>query len=403
MGYDDKELEELLNSIKNKEYTVEHETTPIDLPPPKPKTEFTVEKPETEPVTEEVPAPEAPVAEEPSAVEKPADEEPLTVEEKAVNGFNIMELADISEAPKEEEPIKEKTVTQEKPLKEMKPKSSEKKKTVVIFSAVAAAWVVIALGFVLFFSGSNLYVKKYEKKYNMPFPKGIPHEFCDLYGQNPSLAGSLDIDGKDILLYSKPDGSGALFEKGSDINSDQHYRSAALDVNDADLEALYGTGEAYTSSSQSFTFKTVHGEKQKYHVIAAYYINTRPEDDNGYVFPYNCYGNFSEKSYRHYQDAIKRRSLYSTGYTITRDDYCMTLSVPTDVMPDFRFVIVGVRTGEFKKITAVKENKMLHYPQAYCDKLGIRNIFKQFSKPWYPEIVVDESGKTKQLTAKDFK
>ena len=390
----DNELEKILESIKNKDYTVEHETTPIDLPPPKPKTEFEFK---------ETPKEAAPVE------EKPVTEETLTKEapKEETDGFNIMELAGFSETEKEEEPIKEEPVKKEKPakkekpVKEKKPKSPEKKKTVAIFSAVAAAWVLIALGFVLFFSGSNLYVKKYEKKYNMPFPKGIPHEFCDLYGQNPTLAGSLDIDGKETLLYGKPDGGGALFEKGSDINADQHYRAAALEVSDADLETLYGTGEAYTSSSQSFTFKTIHGEKQTYHIIAAYYVNTKPEDDNGYVFPYNCYGNFTSKSYNHYQDAIKRRSLYTTGYTISKDDYCMTLSVPTDIMPDFRFVVVGVRTDEVKKITETKENKMLHYPQAYCDKLGIRNIFKQFSKPWYPEIVT-QSGDKIQLSEKDF-
>lgn len=370
MGFDP-EIEEILNSIKNKEKTVEQKTTPIDLPPPKPREEFSFT---------EIPAQSQETVEEPVQREEKAEES---------EAFEISEQPVFEAAPAVSKPP------------ESKPEKSRRTYRVPVI--LGALVLVAAIGLGVFFLTQNLYVRKYEKKYNMTFPAGIPEEFCDLYGKNPTLAGSIVIDDykSETPVYSEPEGSAALFEKGSDVSTPQHYRAAALSVSDADLEALYKDGDSFTSSSQTFTFKTVYGTKEKYQVIAAYYINTKPEDDNGYVFPYNCYGNFTEKSYKHYQDTIKCRSLYSTGYKIARDDYCLTLSVPTNVMPDFRFAIVGVKVDKVNKITETKKNPLLHYPQAYCDKLGIHNIYSTFFSKWYPEIV-NSDGKTVQLTEKDF-
>lgn len=381
------EIEEILNSIKNKEPSVEERTTPIDLPPPKPRTEFTIT--EEEEVEEEPPVPEK--EEVPEIAEEP--QLPEEVE--------IPEPTKIKPAPKEEPIFEEQPVIEEpkkeKPEKKRPPKKS---KTPFILGAVVLI-AAICLG--ALFLNQNLYVRKYEKKYNMSFPVGIPRELCDFYGRNPTLAGSLKFGDfeNETLVYSEPKGDGGLFEKGSDINADQHYRAIAITPEDADIEALYKEAESFKSSTQSFTFKTIHGDDDTYQVIAAYFVNTNPEDDNGYAFPYNCYGNFTEKSYKHYEDTIKCRSLYTTGYKIAPEDYCLTVSVPTDVMPDFRFVIVGVKKEKVEKITETKRNPLLRLPQAYCDKLGTRNIYAQFAAKWYPEIV-DSNGNAIQLSEKDF-
>lgn len=383
----DPEIEEILNSIKNKEPRVEEKTTPIDLPPPKPRTEFTFTE---EPAAKEEP-PAPPEAETPEITEV----EPIVKEEPVTTEVPVIEEPPVVE---EQPAVEEAPVKKEKPKKEKAPK--KKGALPIVLGALVLA---AAIGLGAFFLSQNLYIRQYEKKYNMTFPVGIPRELCDFYGQNPTLAGSLkfgDYEGE-TLIYSEPKGSGGLFEKGSDINADQHYRAIAITPDDADIEALYKEADSFVSSTQSFTFKTIHGDEDTYQVIAAYYVNTNPEDDNGYAFPYNCYGNFTEKSYKHYEDTIKCRSLYTTGYKIAQEDYCLTVSVPTDIMPEFRFVIVGVKKEKVEKITETKRNPLLRYPQAYCDKLGIRNIYAQFAAKWYPEIV-DSDGKTVQLSEKDF-
>ena len=349
----DPEIEEILKSIQNSDYDKNRETSPIRLPKTEQKSEITE------------------VESEPELPEPPK--------------------------PKETAPARE-----EKAVKENKPKINADKKRLTV---VCAAILIIAVIAGAFAMAGVLYTKRYEAKYKVDFPKGIPHEMCDAYGKNQTLAGSLKIKDNDSehLVYSEPPEGAALFEKGSDIKSNQHYRAIALTRDMADLEALYKDAESYKKSSQSFIFTTIYGEKQKYQIIAAYIVNTDPKDDNGYAFPYNCYGNFTKKSYRNYQDTIKCRSLYTTGYKIKDTDYCITLSVPSDIMPNFRFAVVGVKVDKINKLSKVKENARVRYPQAYCDKLGVHNIYN-FAYKWYPEIITNEkTGETKQLTEKDFK
>ncbi|MCR5207460.1 MAG: hypothetical protein K6C14_03160 [Eubacterium sp.] len=402
MGYDP-ELEEILKSIKNDKKAGEHKTEPINLPPPKPRYDFTRENPE--PIPEPEPEESAFTEELRTESEPEAAPVAVTVEEEIITPVSeeTQRLAKkISGEFEEAPPKREKPAKAEKPKKEKAKNDGAKVALPVAVISVIIALCVCIGGFVF---GHGLYVKKYEAKYGISFPKGIPMELCDYYGQNQSLAGSVSFKdyGDDIPVYSEPPEDGALFEKGSSVKEEQHYRAIALNNGEADIEALYKDGESFVKASQQFTFKTVYGENEKYQVIAAYIINTRPEDDNGYAFPYNCYGNFTPKSYRHYQDTIKCRSIYKTGYKITPEDYCMTVSVPTDIMPDFRFVIVGVKREKPERITQTKPNDRVRYPQVYCDKLGVHNIYAQFSSKWFPEIVTNENtGDTRQLSAEDF-
>ena len=68
--------------------------------------------------------------------------------------------------------------------------------------------IVIALFFACVFgiggaikSSKTAYIHKYEKKYtDVSFPSGIMEKYCDLYGQNPNMAGYITIS--DIKLKS---------------------------------------------------------------------------------------------------------------------------------------------------------------------------------------------------------
>jgi len=365
----DMELEDILYTMKgkdgeNKEASVAEEAAPNEaasqeeLAPPKPKAEMTAE---------------------------PED----------LVWFDSAEKAAEAEKATEEKPEKEPLLP--------KLKKAFSKRTLIVIGAVLLA-ALLAFGAVKIAQYSKTAtLKKYSEQYGVTFPEGIQKKYLDLYGENQTLAGTLTLEdtGTELLIYGDAQKDAGLMEKGSTVLLEQHYRAIALTKAQADLEKVYATADGYINSTQKITFDTLFGT-ENYKVIAAYYTNTKPEDDAGYLFPYNCYGNFTEDSQYQYQDRIKTRSLYATGYLIQPEDHCLTVSVESDIMPDYRFVIVGVRVdkGSVKRTKTTEENELIHYPQSLCDKKGIHNTYR-LAGHWYPEIIL-EDGTTQQLTIDDF-
>lgn len=334
-------------------------------------------------------------------------------ENKNSNGFGPSEdLLNKLNAIREEkpyetpEPPKDESDEKKKPFEFLKEvdifKNVDFKKVGIIFCAFLVLIAVIFGGIKIVNHAKTGYVKEYEKKYNIDYPDGILKEFCDEYGKDQSLAGNLVIEdtSTDVRVYSKEKDGCALLEKGSDVKHEQHIRAIAIDKKLADLEEFYSTPEGFLESSQKVTFKTLLGEEE-YRVVAAYYTNTNPKDDNGYVFPYNTYGNLTQKSFHNFQDRVKTRSLYDTSYTLLEENYILSISVPSDFMQDFRFVIVCVKSdGKFEKSKTATPNERIHYPQIWYDKNKQDNPY-YLAGHWYPEIVLP-NGKTKKLTIKDF-
>ena len=273
--------------------------------------------------------------------------------------------------------------------------------------AVVAVLVIIGLGFggVKLYQYSQVaYLKPYIEKYNIDFPEGIREEFCDDYGKDQNVMGRIVIEdtGTDVLAGSEKDGVAAFAEKGSSVLTDQHVRSVAL--RDSGLEKYYATPEAYVNASQLITFKTLFDDEQ-YKVVAAYYANTNPKNDNGYVFPYNAYGTMTAKSFNSYIDRVNTRSLYRTGVPLNYGGYYLSISTPTSTEPDSRFVILCKRVEDkehFEKTTSTTPNKRIRHTQKWYDEHKEKNPF-WLAEKWYPEIYTDSSQKkTKQLTKEDF-
>ena len=293
------------------------------------------------------------------------------------------------------------TITQKLP----KPTDEEKKllkKIGIIACAIIAAIALVFAGIGIVNYAKTAYIRSYEKKYNVDFPDGILKEFCDEYGKDQSFSGTLSIEdtSTNVKVFAKQKDGAALLDNGSDVKQDQHIRAISIDKSLGDIESVYATPEGFLKSSQKVTFKTLFGEEE-YRVVAAYYTNTKPEDDAGYVFPYNTYGNLTEKSFYHFQDRIKTRRQYDTKYILLQENYILSISAPSDFMPNFRFVIVCIKTEDkFEKSKTAEPNKRVHYPQIWYDKNKQQNPFYLAGK-WYPEIVLPD-GKTKQLTIEDF-
>ena len=278
------------------------------------------------------------------------------------------------------------------------------KKAGLALGALLAAIALIFGAVKLVDYGKTAYIHKYEKKYNITFPAGIKKDFCDEYGKDQSFAGKIYIGdtSTEKSVYANPSQDNAVLKKGSSVLEAQEVRSIALDKSYADLESIYSTPEGFKNASQKVVFETLFDE-ECYRVVSAFYTNTKAEDDDGYIFPYCAYGNLTEKSFRAFEDRIKSRRLYDTGFKLLYEHRILTLSVQSDFMPDFRFVVVCVKTKDnFKKSKTAIPNETIHYPQIWYDKKGEKNPFFLAGK-WYPEIITDGGkGDTQQLTAEDF-
>jgi len=282
------------------------------------------------------------------------------------------------------------------------------KKVIIIRTLIALGVIAVIIAAV--FGGieyheyqKTAYLRPYEQKYGIEYPDGILEEFCDLYGNDRTTAGKIIIeDSSTNVVVSGGKNAEALMELGGTVLSDQHLRSVAIE--DSTVEQYFSTPDAFLNSSQRVVFRTLFGDEE-YKIAFVYYANTNPDNDNGYVFPYNSWGNMTYRSYLSYLDRVQTRSLFKTGTGIAYDDYLLSLNFPTNTEPDSRFVMLCVRTRDgvkFERSERTYENKMRRHTQAWYDENGEENIFRQAAN-WYPEIYTDAAKtKTKQLTAKDF-
>lgn len=277
-------------------------------------------------------------------------------------------------------------------------------KQVIIALVSIVAVIAAVIGGVKLYEYSKIaYLKPYQEKYKIEYPVGILKQFCDPYGKNQHIVGNVEITDtktKKYVTYQITKNY-AYSHTGTDVNKDQQFR--AIDVTGySDLESVYSTAKGYVDASQLITFNTLFEENQ-YKVVAAFYTNTNAEDDMGYIFPYNAYGTMTEKSFKAYADRINSRSLYYTGYEMNMEDEFLSVSVDSDFMKDFKFVVLCVKTDKhFEKSTKTSPNKKIHYPQAWYDQNKKENTYR-FAAHWYPEIYTNaEKTKTKKLTMDDF-
>ncbi|MBR7060633.1 MAG: hypothetical protein IKI34_02755 [Eubacterium sp.] len=255
-------------------------------------------------------------------------------------------------------------------------------------AGIAVLAVALIFGGIKLISFSKTaYLRPYIKEYNIEFPKGILEEMCDEYGKDQSIVGRVDISDIPTEKYvsGKEKENCLMLEKGGNIEKEQHFRAICYNEASTDLESLYSTANLFLKSSQTVSFTTLF-DKEEYKVVAAFYTNTKPEDDNGYLFPYNFCGNMSEKDFKAYEDRIVHRTLYNTGYEFSYDDYFLTLSEPSDFMKDFRFVVVCVKAGKrgVQKSDTATPNEKIHFPQVWYDENNEQNPYI-FAGKWYPK------------------
>ena len=297
--------------------------------------------------------------------------------------------------PKSDKKAKKPKKKPKKPNKFLAKIKALPKKVKIIVSAVILAAILIGIIIGIISYAQTAYLKPYEKKYGIEFPKGIAEEFCDEYAQNDNLEGRLVITdtGSEIPICSSYEVIAPHAEVGTKLISNQQFKSIYLSKEYADLENAYKNADSYTDSTQEVKFTNIYGDSTTYQVIGAYYVTTRSQDDNDYLFMYNLYGDLTEDSFDDYEDRINSRLLYRTEYNLSYLDNFLTLSVESDFMSGFRFVVLCRQVdADIVPYTDVKINEKVHYPQVWYDVNKKENTYR-FASKWYPTIYTDEEHK----------
>lgn len=281
-----------------------------------------------------------------------------------------------------------------------KEKAAKKKRTLIIAGAVLCAVALIAgiIGGVAY--SKTAYLKPYREKYpEVDFPDGIRKEYCEQYGMQTSTQGFISIPDCSyesyVFSFSKtyPVLDSKCDSRELGFNTVVYINSPAVE-----LEKAYSTAEAYLQSSQSVEFSTLF-EDYSFSVIGAFYTNSDPADDGGYVFPYNLITCPVEGDFENYTDRLYHRFLYNTDYSVTPEDKLLTLAMKSDFMPNFRFVVVAVLNGGTQ--TVATPNEKVHYPQVWYDENSQRNPYR-FADQWYPTVKAKKGEGTSLQSEKDF-
>lgn len=275
------------------------------------------------------------------------------------------------------------------------------KRTLIIIIAVALIIGAVFGGMAISENLKTAYLKPYLKKYpDVNFPVGISEKYCDMLGKNPDAVGYIEIGdtGLKSAVYNKKSKSYPMSEdstKGSRINNYVVY------LNDNSLETFYKDVASYNSSNGFITYSDLVND-YTFKVVGAFYTNTKAEDDDGYIFPYNVTEEMTAKCSYDFLSMLNARFLYNTGITITRQEKLLTISCDTDYIKDFRFVVVAISCADSSDKPVATEKSRVRYPQAMYSKLGIDKV-PNLADKWYPEIVVTDNNSNEKIIKQSIK
>lgn len=373
-------------------------------------------------------------------------EEPTDFEKNFNSGFGV-EIEE-KEPKKKEKKLKKKKMSKPKKETEQKKVSingksesplllSEnkggKKKGLIILGIILA--VLLLLTCVGAFFGKKMINRSKNKKYekyissalevktswanvrsrypNVTFPSGMQKEMADVYAINPDFVGWIKIDGLDISLPVVQNQEYTYYLKHNFEKKKSSYGTTFMqygnNIENLDMNTVI-YGKTMKTDSQMFTklkeYKDIENYKKapviefntlyknyKWKIFAVFITNSKPEQDNGYVFnftftdlPWNDEEQYVEM-FSNYISKTKERSLYNTGVDVLPTDRLLTLTTTSNEFKGARIVVLArmVRDGENEEVplSLVKENKNPRYPQAWYDKNNQKNSHDKDT--WDPE------------------
>lgn len=240
---------------------------------------------------------------------------------------------------------------------------------------------------------------------NVIFPANIQLKYAKLYATNTDFVGYLSAEGVNLSLpvvqrkddkdeyYLKKNFYGKTTKYGcpfvTHLNNidplDQNTVIFGHHMNDG---TVFGALDKYKTiegfkAAPIISFNTMYKD-YKWKVIAAFITNAYEKEDNGYVFRYYFTSLSTEERYSAYLNELAQRSLYDTGVDVLPSDKILTLSTCSHEFNEARFVVVArlVREGELAEVDTMRAsvNPNPRYPQAYYDKKGKTNPYKNASR-----------------------
>ena len=240
---------------------------------------------------------------------------------------------------------------------------------------------------------------------NVLFPANIQLKYAKLYGENQDFVGYISIDAFNLNLPVVQTNNNDTYLNKNFYGSNTKYGCPFVDYlnnmsyNHLDMNTviyghhmnngtIFGALDKYKTitgykSAPVISFNTLYKDYQ-WKVIAAIITNGHSKDDNGYLFPYTFTNLSSSSKMSAYLSELAQRSLYDTGVDVLPTDKLLTLSTCSHEFDDARLVVVArlVRPGESTDVdtSRVVVNSKPRYPQAYYNKKGIANPYKNASK-----------------------
>lgn len=236
-------------------------------------------------------------------------------------------------------------------------------------------------------------------EYDIEFPDGMLAKYSQLYASNSDLRGWISIpafemnlpivQGEDNEYYLKRNIYKKWVEYGVPffdyrIAEDQFKTLPRNTViyghNMRSDDLIFGMLEEYRDidgykRAPVIECNTIYGDFT-WLVCGAFISNSNPEDDNGYVFPYN-FIDCNDQLFAEYIKELEKRSFYDTGVDLAVTDKILTLSTCCYDFNDARLVVVArlLREGESVSVDTSKavKNPDPKGPQAWCDELGKPN------------------------------
>ncbi len=279
-------------------------------------------------------------------------------------------------------------------MSEEKRKHGKRKRIAVM--AVAAAAAVCSLCVIVYnllwvpyhFSNMSENMKP-EAEVSLQNSDGeIQQKYAGLKKKYPDYAGQLIIDGLNMdfpvvqcddnsyylrhTVDGRTDKHGALFADCRNSISEFDDNTVIYGHNMKDC-TQFGMLNAYKNvenykSCPVVTFNTVYKD-YKWKIFAAFLINTKAEDDDGYVFDYTKTDFSSEKEFNEFYEEAVERSYFITDTDVKYGDKILTMSTCSTLFDDSRLVVMArlVRDGEseYADTSSAHANPCQRFPSSF--------------------------------------
>lgn len=240
---------------------------------------------------------------------------------------------------------------------------------------------------------------------DVDFPEGMNIKWARLYAANQDFVGWINIPGTNIsypIVQGKDNAEYLYLDfNRQDTNYGNPFMDYRNDIQDLDKNTIiYGHHmrdnmifaplKEYKSTSTFqkspiIELSTLYDD-YTFKIYGVFFTNAYPEQNNGYVFNFMHTSFGSNDNFMEYIEQVDMRKLYTTGVDIKPTDKIITLNTCAYEFTEARLVVIGrlVREGEDTSVdtSKVQLNSNPLWPQAYYDKKGIENPFKDYEN-WY--------------------